>query len=77
MSSTLETEREQWGFHAAFSYPSDERLTHVRVPTTLIATGPRSSLFALVAAALEDQTIDRLELRGSLGSLKEIVEKKL
>ena len=43
-------------------------------PVTLVALGPRSSLFALVAAALETDAIGRLELHGSLGSLKEVIE---
>ena len=40
----------------------------------VVALGPRSSVIALVAAALEPQAIAGLELRGSLGSLKEILE---
>ncbi|MHC4404310.1 MAG: alpha/beta hydrolase family protein [Planctomycetota bacterium] len=43
-------------------------------PVTLVAVGPRSSLFGLVAAALEDKAIGRVELCQSLGSLKEIIE---
>ncbi len=41
---------------------------------TLVAVGPRSSTFAIVAAALDDESIRAVELHGSLGSLKEIIE---
>ncbi len=47
---------------------------HKAGPVTLVAVGPRSSMFALVAAALEDKAIGRVELHGSLGSLKEVIE---
>jgi len=40
----------------------------------VLALGPRSSVIALVAAALEPQAIAGVELHGSLGSLKEILE---
>jgi hypothetical protein len=40
----------------------------------VLALGPRSSCIALVAAALEPDAIAGVELRGSLGSLKEILE---
>lgn len=43
-------------------------------PLTVVAQGPRSSAFALVAAALETDAIARVELHGSLGSLEEVVE---
>jgi hypothetical protein len=43
-------------------------------PLTVIAVGPRLSTVALVAAALEEKAIAELELHGSLGSLKEILE---
>jgi hypothetical protein len=43
-------------------------------PVTVVAVGPRSSTFALVAAALETKAIQRVELRGALGSLKEVIE---
>jgi hypothetical protein len=43
-------------------------------PLTLTAVGPRSSLFALVAAALEPEAVAALELQGSLGSLREVIE---
>jgi len=46
-------------------------------PVTLIASGQRSTLAALVAAGLEDTAIGGLELRGSLGSLKEPIEQKV
>lgn len=44
---------------------------------TVVAKGPRASLIALVAAALEDSAIGGLELHGSFGSLKEIIEKNM
>ncbi|MCI0458380.1 MAG: hypothetical protein L0Z62_15555 [Gemmataceae bacterium] len=44
------------------------------LPVTLVANGPRSSLFALVAAALEGKAIEEVRLTGSLGSLKEVIE---
>jgi hypothetical protein len=44
-------------------------------PATIVALGPRSSLFSLVAAALEPLAIAAVELYGSLGSLKEIIER--
>jgi hypothetical protein len=43
-------------------------------PATLVAVGPRLGLAALVAAALEDRAVGRLELHGTLGSLKEVIE---
>ena len=43
-------------------------------PVTLVASGQRSSLFALVAAGLEAEAIGQVELGGSLGSLKEVIE---
>lgn len=45
-----------------------------RSPVTLVADGPRSSLFALAATALETKAIARVELHGSRGSLKELIE---
>jgi len=39
------------------------------------AVGPRTSLIALVAAGLEEKAIAGLELSGSLGSLKEVLER--
>jgi len=52
---------------AASQHPGD--------PVTLVATGPRSSLFTLVAAALEPKAVAAIELHGSLGSLKEAIER--
>jgi hypothetical protein len=43
-------------------------------PAMLVAVGPRLSLAALVAAGLEPKAIASLELHGSLGSLKEVIE---
>ena len=47
---------------------------HQSGPVAVVAVGPRCSLAALVATALEEQAIDGVELHGSLGSLKEIIE---
>jgi hypothetical protein len=44
-------------------------------PLTVIAVGPRASLWGLVAAALEERAITGLELHRSLGSLKEVIER--
>ncbi|MCX6901436.1 MAG: acetylxylan esterase [Verrucomicrobia bacterium] len=44
-------------------------------PVTLTACGPRSSTFSLIAAALEEKAVSGVELRGALGSLKEVIEK--
>jgi hypothetical protein len=38
------------------------------------AIGPRTSLMALAAAACDEKLIDAVELHGSLGSLKEVIE---
>jgi hypothetical protein len=43
-------------------------------PVTVVAVGPRSCTFTLVAAALEDKAITALELHGPLTSLKDIIE---
>lgn len=40
----------------------------------LVAEGERMSLAALIAAGLETKAIDRVELRGSLATLKQVVE---
>ena len=41
----------------------------------LVAVGERVCLAALVAAALETQAVERVELHGSLASLKQVVER--
>ena len=43
-------------------------------PVIIAAIGPRSALFSLIAAGLEDKAIGGLELNESLGSLKEVIE---
>jgi dienelactone hydrolase len=48
---------------------------HKDEPIAIVAVGPRMSLIALVAAALEEKAVGRLELHGALGSLKEILER--
>jgi len=47
---------------------------HAQQQVTLVAEGERMSLAALVAAALEREAIDRVELSGTLGSLKQVIE---
>ncbi|WP_425617024.1 alpha/beta hydrolase family protein [Anatilimnocola sp. NA78] len=56
---------------AAASFLKNElKVKQVRVA----AFGPRTSLIALAAAATEEKNIDGLQLTGSLGSLKEVIE---
>jgi len=43
-------------------------------PVSVFAVGPRSSLIALIAAALEPNAIGKLELNECLDSLKEVME---
>ena len=43
-------------------------------PVAVVAIGPRTSVIGLMAAALEPQAIGRVELRGALGSLKQVIE---
>ena len=45
-------------------------------PVSVVADGPRASIMALVAAGLKERAFRGLELYGSLGSLKELIEKK-
>jgi dienelactone hydrolase len=47
---------------------------HKDQAVTLVAVGPRTSTIALVAAALEPKAIDKVELHGALGSLKQVIE---
>jgi len=47
---------------------------HAKAPVTLKAIGPRSSLFALIAAALEPEAISGVEVTGAMDSLKEVIE---
>jgi len=46
---------------------------HRSGPVTVMARGPRSSLFSLVAVALEEKAIAGAELHGAMRSLKEII----
>ena len=46
-------------------------------PVRIVAAGPRTSLIALVAAALDPGPIAGVELHESLGSLKEILDRDL
>lgn len=58
--------------------PSGGASTKVAAATPsvrLVAHGPRTSLAALVAAALEPGVLDDLQLHGSLSSLHEVLEK--
>jgi dienelactone hydrolase len=50
------------------------RAWHKGGPVAVRALGPRTSLIALVAAALDEDAIAELRLQGALGSLKEIIE---
>ena len=43
-------------------------------PVLLVSAGQRSSMAVLAAAALGEQAIDEVELHGSRGSLKELIE---
>ncbi len=43
-------------------------------PVSLVSAGPRSSLALLVAAGLDEKSVGAVELHGSLGSLKEVIE---
>jgi hypothetical protein len=45
-----------------------------RAPVRMVAVGPRLGVAALVAGALEEKAIAGVELHGSLGSLKEVIE---
>ncbi len=47
---------------------------HENVPVTLVGIGPRSSTFALIAAALEEKAVTDVELHRSLSTLKEVIE---
>jgi hypothetical protein len=47
---------------------------HKTGPVHLVALGPRSSTFALVAAALEERAIGSVELHSPITSLKEVIE---
>lgn len=46
-------------------------------PVKLISVGPRSSVFATVAAALEVEAIGSIEVRQPLGSLKELLSQNI
>jgi hypothetical protein len=48
--------------------------TEMGQPVKVLAIGPRSSMIALVAGATEVTAIASLDLQGSLGSLKELIE---
>ena len=47
---------------------------HENAPVTLVGVGPRSSTFALIAAALEEKAVAGVELHRSLATLKEVIE---
>jgi hypothetical protein len=51
--------------------------TRAGAQVQVAAAGPRSSLIATIAAALETRAIGELDLHGSFGSLKEIIEQNL
>jgi len=46
-------------------------------PVTIMSAGPRSSLYSLVAAAIEPGAIGGVETRDAMASLKEVIEKDL
>jgi len=46
-------------------------------PVDLLAIGPRTSLMALTAAALDDQAADHVRLNGSLHSLHQVLEQNI
>ena len=46
-------------------------------PITVSAVGQRASTIALVAAAIDEKGVARLEVKGAMGSLKEVIEQKL
>jgi dienelactone hydrolase len=50
---------------------------HKSGPVRLVAVGPRASVFALVAAALEEKAIGSVELHQSWKSLKQVIEQDL
>lgn len=56
----------------ARQFKSESPMASVRIH----AIGPRTSLMVLAAAACEEKSIDGVELRGSLGSLKEVIEQR-
>ncbi len=64
VESLRAADRSHWGFHAAFTYPSDERLPSVMTPTHVIAT--QSGLLDATrraARALPDvRLIERLDI---------------
>ena len=53
------------------------KTSHAGTTVKIRAIGQRSSLMALVAAALEEEAIDSIELAGSFASLREIIERNL
>jgi len=46
-------------------------------PVTVVSVGPRSSVFSLVAAALEPDAIGGIETRQAMSSLRDIIDKDL
>ena len=51
-----------------------QRAAHPDQPVTIQSHGPRTSLMALCAAAVQTTVIDQVRLHQSFGSLKEIIE---
>jgi len=47
---------------------------HAGGPVTIVAVGPRASLWALAAAALDEKSIAGVEIEGAWGSLKEVID---
>jgi hypothetical protein len=48
-----------------------------KAPPRIVAIGPRSSLIAIVAAALETTAIGELDLQRPLNGLKDVIEKNM
>jgi hypothetical protein len=46
-------------------------------PVTIVAEGPRTSLIALAAAAMEPKHVSGVQLHGSMASLKEVIEQNM
>ncbi len=51
--------------------------TRTAAPVRVVAVGPRSSLFSLIAAALSPDSIDQVDLYDALRSLKEVITRDL
>lgn len=63
-TEALDSDRSDWGFHAAFTYPSDERFPLVGAPATVVAT--QSALLdpsrAAARALRNARLVERLDI---------------